>query len=74
MTEHNRRKPRPRLLLVALAVLVGGPIILYYILRIAGVPAALVSGVVVIVALKHIGLLAVLVTPLYALLRRRSGR
>jgi hypothetical protein len=73
VTEHNRRIPRPRLL-VALAVLVGGPIILYHILRIAGVPAALVSGVVVIVALKHIGLLAVLVTPLYALLRRRSGR
>jgi hypothetical protein len=51
--------------------LIGGPIILYHMLPLAGVPAALASGVVVVVAVKHFGLVAVLITPLYAMLRRR---
>jgi hypothetical protein len=59
---------------VALATLIGGPIMLYFLLPLAGVPIALASGVVTIVALKHLGLLAVLLAPLYALLRRRPRR
>jgi hypothetical protein len=57
-----------------LAALIGGPILLYFLLPLAGMPIAVASGVVAIVALKHLGLLAVLVAPLYALLRRRSRR
>jgi hypothetical protein len=68
---HDRHSLRRWLLPVALVALIGGPIILYHILPLAGVPAALASGVVVVVAVKHLGLLAVLLTPLYALLRRR---
>jgi hypothetical protein len=54
-----------------LAALIGGPILLYLLLPLAGMPIAVASGVVAIVALKHLGLLAVLVAPFYALLRRR---
>jgi hypothetical protein len=66
--------PRRWLLLVALAALIAGPILLYFLLPLAGVPIALVSGVVAIVALKHLGLVAVLVAPVYAILRRGSRR
>jgi hypothetical protein len=62
---------RPWLFALALGALIGGPILLYFLLPLAGMPIALASGVVAIVALKHLGLLAVLVAPLYALLRRR---
>jgi hypothetical protein len=65
---------RPWLVVMALVTLIGGPLILYHILPLAGVPAALASGVVLIVAVKHLGLLAVLLAPLYALLRRRPRR
>ena len=71
MNRHDRHSVRPWLLFVAAVVLIGGPIILYHVLPLAGVPAALVSGVVVVVAVKHLGLMAVLLTPLYALLRRQ---
>lgn len=62
---------RPLLFAVALAALIGGPILLYFLLPLAGVPIALASGVVGIVALKHLGVLAVLAAPLYAIFRRR---
>jgi hypothetical protein len=68
---HDRHSVRPWLLFFAAVVPIGGPIILYHILPLAGVPAALVSGVVVVVAVKHLGLLAVLFIPLYGLLLRR---
>jgi hypothetical protein len=55
----------------ALAALIGGPILLDSLLPLAGVPITVVSGVVTIVALKHLGVLAVMFAPLYALLRRR---
>ena len=58
-------------LLVALTALIAGPILLYFLLPLAGVPVAVASGVVAIVALKHLGLSAVLIAPVYALLRRR---
>jgi hypothetical protein len=57
---------------VALVVLIGGPIVMYHILPLAGVPAAVASGVVGIVLIKHLGLLAVLCAPLLSLLRRRQ--
>ena len=62
------------LLPVVVAALIAGPILLYFLLPFAGVPIALISGAVAIVALKHLGLLAVLLAPLYAILRRRSRR
>ena len=68
----DRHHLLPRWLL-AVAALVAGPI-LYFLLPFVGVPIALVSGAVAIVALKHLGLLAVLVAPFYAILRRRSRR
>lgn len=74
MNEDGRHTLRPWLLVVALVALIGGPIILYHILPVAGVPAALASGLVAVVAVKHLGLAAVLLTPLYALLRRRHRR
>jgi hypothetical protein len=62
------------LLPVAVAALIAGPILLYFLLPFAGVPIALVWGAVAMVALKHLGLLAVLLAPLYAILRHRSRR
>ena len=57
---------------LAVVLLIAGPAILYYILSHAGLPAALVSGIVILMAIKHLGLAAVFAGPLYALLRRRS--
>jgi hypothetical protein len=62
------------LLPVAVAALIAGPILLYFLLPLAGVPLALASGVVAIVALKHLGLLAIVLAPLYSILRRRRRR
>ena len=67
----GRHSVQPWLLFVALVPLIGGPIILYHVLPLAGVPAAVASTFVVVVAFKHLGLMAVLLAPLYALLRRR---
>ena len=65
---------RPWLFMMVLAALIGGPILLYWLLPLAGMPIAVASGVVAIVALKHVGLLAVLLAPLYAMFRRQSRR
>jgi len=59
---------------VTVAALIAGPILLYFLLPLAGVPLALASGVVAIVALKHLGLLAIVLAPLYTILRRRRRR
>lgn len=64
---------RPWLFTMVLAVLIGGPVLLYLLLPLAGIPIAVAWGVAAIVALKHLGLLAVLAAPLYALLRRRRS-
>jgi hypothetical protein len=71
VNRHDRHSFRPWLLLVSAVALIVGPIILYKVLPLAGVSASLVSAVVVVVAVKHLGLLAVLLAPLYALRRRR---
>lgn len=65
---------RPWLFTATCAALIGGPILLYLLLPLVGMPIAVASGVAAVVALKHLGLLAVLVAPLYALLRRRKRR
>ena len=64
---------RPWALVVAV-VLIAGPVLLYRVLPRAGRPAAAAAGLVAIVAIKHLGLLAVLLAPIYALLHRRFRR
>jgi hypothetical protein len=64
-------KSRTWVVAVALVGLIGGPVVLYHLLPAAGASAAVASGVVLVVAVKHLGLLAALFTP-YALFRRRS--
>jgi hypothetical protein len=66
-------KLRPSVLAVVLVGLIGGPVVLYHLLPAAGASAAVASGVVLVVAVKHLGVLAALVTP-YALFRRRNRR
>ena len=70
MNGEGRHTLHPWLLPMVLVALIAGPIVLY-LLPLAGVSAAVASSVVVVVALKHLGLLAVLLAPLYALVRRR---
>jgi hypothetical protein len=65
---------RPWVLSVAILALIAGPILLYKLLPLAGLSAAAAAGVVAIVAIKHLGVIAVLLAPIYALLRRRSRR
>jgi hypothetical protein len=58
----------------AVVALIAGPILLYELLPWAGIPTATAAGLAAIVALKHLGVLAVVLTPIYALFRRRSRR
>ena len=74
MNGHGHSSRRALLLTVAVATLIVGPVILYWVLPLAGVPAALVSGVVLVAAVKHLGLLAVTLPPLYALVRQWRRR
>ena len=53
--------------------LIAGPLVLYQVLPLIGVPVALASGTVAVILLKHLGILAVLLTPMDAFLVRRSG-
>jgi hypothetical protein len=70
----GRRAPNRRRLAVLVIALIVGPLVLYQVLPLIGVPAALVSGAVAVIVLKHLGILAVLLTPTYPLLRRRPRR
>lgn len=72
-TGHNRLLARPWALPIAVIVLIAGPVVLYYILPHVGLPATLVSSVIILMVVKHLGLLAALLGPLYAWFRRRSG-
>ena len=68
----RRRHSWPRWLLPLIVVaLIAGPLMLYNALPHAGVPVALASGVVMAIVLTHLGVLAVVLTPVYVLLRRR---
>ena len=53
---------------VVLLLIAGHGVILYYVLSHKALSAAAVLGVIVLVVIKHLGLLG----PLYALYRRRS--
>jgi hypothetical protein len=69
MKGRSRLHTRPWLLLVGVAVLIAGHgVIMYYVSSHLALSAALVSGVIGLVVIKHLGLLY----PLYALFRRRS--
>ena len=70
----GRRAPSRWRLAAAVIALIAAPLVLYQILPLIGISVALVSGAVAVIVLKHIGLLAVLLTPMYALLRRRPRR
>jgi hypothetical protein len=70
----GRHAPGRWRLAAAAIVLMGGPLVLYQVLPLIGVAVALVSGAVAVILLKHLGILAVLLTPMYALLRRRPRR
>jgi hypothetical protein len=59
---------------LAALVLIAGHVILYAVLPFAGVSAAVASGVVVVIVMKHLGMLGVVLTPLYDSIRRRFRR
>jgi uncharacterized membrane protein (GlpM family) len=70
MKERSRPQMRPWMLLL-LAGIIGIAVhsaALYYVLSHARVSAAVVSGVIILVLIKHLGLLG----PVYAWFRRRS--
>ena len=70
MKEHGRPRMRPWMLLVLVGVIGLGShsVVLYYVLSHTALSAAVVSSVIVLIVIKHLGLLG----PLYALVRRRS--
>lgn len=70
MKGHSRLFTRPWLLLVTVIALIAGHRFVYYILRHTILSAAVVSGVIILVVITHLGLLS----PLYVLFRRRSRR
>ena len=71
MKAHGRPRMRPWMLLVGVIGLVAGHVaLLYYGVSHTALSAALVSGVIVLIVIKHLGLLG----PLYALIRRRRPR
>ena len=74
MNRPGRHPLPPWALLGAVVVLIAGPVVLYAVLPLAGLSASLVSIAVLVVAVKHLGLLAILVAPLYAMFRRRRRR
>jgi hypothetical protein len=66
MKGHSGLLSRPWMLSVAVAALIAGHGIVYYALRHTVLSAAAVSGVIILVAIKHLGLLS----PLYGWFRR----
>ena len=69
MKGNSRVHMRLWVVLVGVVVLIAGHgIILYYVSSHTALSAAIVSGVIVLVVVKHLGLLG----PLYALFRHRS--
>jgi hypothetical protein len=73
MKGHRRLLTRTLMLSMGVVVLIAGhAIILSYVLSHTALLAAVVSGVMILVVITHLGWLAVLLGPLYALFRRRS--
>lgn len=66
---HGRPRLRPWMLLVGVIGLVAShSVVLYYVQSHTALSAAVASGVIVLIVIKHLGFLG----PLYALVRRRS--
>lgn len=68
MKGHSRPRTRAWMLPAGVAALIAAHGVLYYVLSHMALAAVVVSGVVILVVVKHLGLLG----PLYALVRRRS--
>jgi hypothetical protein len=69
MKGHSRLLTRTLMLPVGIVVLIAGHgIMLYYVSAHTALSATVVSGVIILVVIKHLGLFG----PLYALFRRRS--
>jgi hypothetical protein len=66
MKGHSGLLSRPWMLPVAVVALIAGHVIVYYTLRHTVLSAAVVSGVIILVAIKHLGLLS----PFYSWFRR----
>ena len=73
MKAHSHPRMRRWMQLVGVIGLVTGAVVLYYVLSHTA-PSAAVVSVIVLMVLGHVGLLAVLLGPLYALFRRRPRR
>jgi hypothetical protein len=58
MKGHSRLLSRPWLLAVAVMALIAGHGIIYYILRHTILSTAVVSGLIILVVIKHLGLLS----------------
>ena len=71
MTSHHRRG---WWLLPGLVIVLGGLLVLYRILPVASLTAAVGSSVLAVIVMAHLGVLAVMLAPIYALLRRCSRR
>jgi hypothetical protein len=68
MKEHSRLVKHPLLLLVGGVVLIAGHMIFFNRLRHAGMSLAVVSGLVLLIIVKHLGVFG----SLYGLFRRRA--
>ena len=71
MKGHRRLLTRTWMVPVAALMLIGGHIVLPYFWAHTALSATVVPGVILLMVIKHLGLLAVLFGPLRALFRRR---
>jgi hypothetical protein len=74
MTAHIRVPKGRWLLALMILLLLSAHMLVPYFLTHTAVSATLLSGLVVLMVLKHLGLLAVALRPLYARFRRRSSQ
>jgi len=73
MRGHSRLLKRPWMLPVGVVAVIAVHVtILRYALQHPALSAAVVSGVIILIVIKYLGLLALLLRPLYAPFRRRS--
>jgi hypothetical protein len=61
---------RPWMLAGLIGLVAGHSVVLYYVQSHTALSAGVVAGVIVLIVIKHLGLLG----PLYALFRRRAAR
>lgn len=68
--DHLRMRSWMLLVPVGVVVLATHSVVLYYVVSPTALSAAVVSGVIALIVIKHLGLIG----PLYALFRRRPKR